>query len=138
MQAPARAFPRGAAVRRARVALDLLLADATVSEAKIDVGLEILRAVREHDEVRNAVGAAFDEKRSGRSGQALEALALALHAVGSDKALGALLEAYASSKAPLAERLKAAIAGYGPDAMRANQDQISMLPKKRREELGLS
>jgi hypothetical protein len=116
----------------------LLLTDAKVAEEKLDVGLDILRSVREHDEVRAAVAAAFEEKRSGRGGQALEALALALDAVGSEKALGALLEAYASAKAPLAERLKEAIAGYGPDAMRANQDQISMLPKKRREELGLS
>ncbi|MEX2555681.1 MAG: hypothetical protein WEB06_08615 [Actinomycetota bacterium] len=138
MAAPARGFPRGAAVRRARVALDLLRADAKVSDAKLDVGLEILRSVREHDEVRATVAAAFDEQRGGRAGQALEALTLALDAVGSDKALGALLEAYGSSKSPLAERLKGAIAGYGPDALRANKDQISMLPKKRREELGLS
>lgn len=135
-ETPARAFPRGAAVRRARVALELLTGDVKVSEAKLDVALEILRTVRDHDEARAAVLAAFEEQRGARKGQGLEALALALHAVGSDRAPVALLQAYAAAKAPLDDHLREALSGYAPDVLRAHQELIAALSKQRRERLG--
>jgi hypothetical protein len=83
------------------------------------------------------VVAAFEEARGARRSDGGGVLALALDAVGSDRAPAALLEAYASAKEPANERIRMAIRRYGPDLLRAHQELIAALPKKRREELGL-
>jgi hypothetical protein len=127
-RAPVRAFSRGAGLRRVRVALDMLTNDA--DESKLDVGLEMLETLREQEGVAAAVAQEFDERRSGGA-------ALALEAIGSDRAPSALIEAYGSAKGPVAERLRAAIGSYPVERLRAETEAVAALPKKRREELGL-
>jgi len=129
-------MPAGAAVRRAKVAVGLLTGESKIDPTKLDVALEILRSVGSHREVGTLIGDAFDDARDAK-GHAAEALALALDAVGSDRAPAALLEAYGSAKTPMSE-VREAIGRYDRDALRAQQDAVAALSKRRREELGLS
>lgn len=114
-------------MRRARVALDLVAAG---DETKLDVGLEMLEALREQEDVRSGVADAYEASR-------MPALALALDAVGSDRAPAALLESFGDAKGVVAGRIRAAIVAYPRDRLLAESDALRKLPKKRREELDL-
>ena len=127
-RAATRAFPRGAALRRVRVALDML-ADGG-DETKLDVGLEMLETLREQEEVRAAVEEAYAVRRG-------PTLGLALDAVGSERAPAALIEAFGAAKGTLSERLRVALGTYPAERLRSETDAIASIPKKRREELGL-
>jgi hypothetical protein len=134
-QPPAK-FPPAAALRRARVALDLLSGQAP-SGAKVEVGIDILRSVRNHEEVRTAVVKAYKKARSESPSRVPVDLALALAAVEAPGATAALLESYAESKGAATERLRAALASRDPEDLRSHADVLARLPKTRRSALGL-
>jgi hypothetical protein len=130
----AEALTGAAALRRAKVALDMLAGPTGETGAILDAGLELLRSVASDQAVVASVRDVF-AKTKGRRKQG--PLALALSVVSAPEAPAALLAAYATAPKVVADRVQTALTSYETAELRSHPALLDMLPPARRYSLGL-
>jgi hypothetical protein len=128
------ALTGAAALRRAKVALDMLAGPTGETGAILDAGLELLRSVHDDPGVVASVQEAFAKNKGRRK---LGPLALAMAVVASPEAPAALLVAYATAPKVVADRLQLALEAYDTAELRSHPELIDALPPARRYSLGL-
>ena len=126
------ALSGAAALRRAKVALDMLGGPTGETGAILDAALELLRSVRRDPGVIAAVAETYEANRARRRAGPL---ALALAVVESSRAPAALLEAYAAAPKVVADRVRKAISACDPAELRQHPGLIEALPPARRSEI---